>query len=89
MPEKTIRARFTQNARHNLRESQLEFADHCGICVKTLSEIELGNANPTLEVIQKIAAYIGAAPYEMLMPEPDRNGETDDEDSLYTVSPRV
>ena len=61
--------------------------EHCSICVKTLSEIELGNANPILEVMQKIAAYIGAAPYEMLMPEPDRNGETDNEDSLHTVSP--
>ena len=87
MPEKTTLARFTQNARHDMHESQLEFAEHCGICVKTLSEIELGNANPTLEVIQKIAAYIGVAPYAMLMAESQVNGGTFDENSLPSVSP--
>ena len=78
MPEMTALSVHIQKARHAMNETQLEFAEHCGICVKTLSDIELAIANPTLKVIQRIAAYIGVPAAEMLRIEPEEKAGDDE-----------
>ena len=40
-------------------ENQLEFADHCGLNVETLSRIECQKDDVRLSTAQKIAAYTG------------------------------
>ena len=40
-----------------MRESQIEFAAHCGISTEALSLIEREQTDPKLSTIQKVAAY--------------------------------
>lgn len=66
MPEKTALANYTIHYRHDKKESQFEFACNCGISKETLSLIERCEANPSLETMQKIAAYTDATVAEIL-----------------------
>ncbi len=66
MPERAALAEFICDARHKLKQSQFEFAMNCGISPDNLSLIEREKANPSLETMQKIAAYTGATVAEML-----------------------
>ena len=45
--------------RDTLRISQQELADLSGIGVRTIYEIEKGIANPTLEVLNRLADVLG------------------------------
>lgn len=69
MPEKVALANFTAKDRHERKESQFTYACNCGISKEYLSKIELGQANPSLEIIQKIAAYAGRTVAEILTVE--------------------
>ncbi len=66
MPEKTTLAEFTLKDRQERKESQFTYACNCGISKEFLSLIERGKANPSLEMIQNIAAYAGVTVSEML-----------------------
>ena len=66
MPEKIALVDYTTTYRHEHNESQISFALNCGISTEYLSLIEREKANPSLEVIQKIAAYTGATVAEIL-----------------------
>lgn len=52
--------------RKELGESQMEFGFNCGISMETISLLERMKVNPTLETIQKIAAYTGRTVVELL-----------------------
>ena len=52
--------------RHQMGESQIEFAENCGISIFTISKIEYGTGNPRLETLQRIAAYTGKTVYNLL-----------------------
>lgn len=73
MPEKTALANYTIDYRQKNKESQFYFAYNCGISKDTLSLIERCEANPTLETIQKIAAYTGSTVAEILTVTKDRS----------------
>ena len=66
MPEKKALAKFTTTYRNQTNTSQFDFASNCGISTEYLSLIERQKANPSLETMQKIAAYTGATVAEML-----------------------
>ncbi len=57
MPEKVALARNIKALRKQLRESQIEFAAHCGISTEALSLLERERSDPKLSTIQKVAAY--------------------------------
>ena len=48
-----------KNRRKTLRVTQSEMADLAEISVNTLYKIERGQANPTLSILEKIAAILG------------------------------
>lgn len=59
---------------HNLKlirqisnQSQEVFAAACGISTEILSLIEREKSDPRLSTIQKIAAYVGCRPIDLLM----------------------
>lgn len=58
MPEKVALARNIKALRKQLRESQIDFAAHCGISTEALSLLERERSDPKLSTIQKVAAYI-------------------------------
>ena len=66
MPEVKILAQRSREIRREMRESQIEFAYHCGICTETLSLIEREKADPRLSTVQKIAAYTNRTGAELL-----------------------
>ena len=74
MPEKTALAEFVADNRHGMGESQFAYAFNCGISKETLSKIECGKANPSLGILQNIAAYAGVTVAEMLTVK-ERNEE--------------
>ena len=76
MPEKEALANCILQFRHEHNESQEAFAFHCGISKESLSSIERGKANPTLETMQNMAAYMGVTVADMLDIK-SRNGEHD------------
>lgn len=47
-------------------ESQIEFAENCGLSIFTISKIECGTGNPRIETLQRIAAYTGETVYDLL-----------------------
>lgn len=49
-----------------MQQTQFEFASNCGISIETLSLIERQKTNPTLETMQKIAAYTDLTVAELL-----------------------
>jgi len=64
-----IRVRLGRNVRQ-LREargwSQEDYADRAGIHRTYVSDIERGRRNPTITVVEKLAAPLGVAPGELL-----------------------
>ncbi len=66
MPENETLAQKIKQVRKNMHETQFEFASNCGISIETLSLIERQKTNPTLETIQKIAAYTNLSVAELL-----------------------
>lgn len=57
--------------RKELGQSQIEFGFNCGISMETVSLLECMKVNPTLETIQKIAAYTGKTVIELLSKNPE------------------
>ena len=66
MPEGRVLAQRSREIRREMKESQMEFAYHCGICTETLSLIEREKADPRLSTVQKIAAYSNRTVSELL-----------------------
>lgn len=66
MPELEALSKHVKKFRTEYNESQEEFAENCGISTETLSLIEREKGNPTLETLQKIAAYTGITVANML-----------------------
>lgn len=59
-------AKNIKSIRMESEESQMEFAFNCGISTETVSLLERMKANPSLETLQKIAAYTGHTVSELL-----------------------
>lgn len=57
MPEKEILSKNLVNYRKAHHLSQFEMAEECGISKEALSLMERQAVNPTLETLQKVAAY--------------------------------
>lgn len=57
--EEGVLARKVKEVRQKMGQSQEVFAAGAGISVEYLSKIERGEANPSLDILQKIAAYSG------------------------------
>ena len=66
MPEFESLSRKVKQIRHEMKESQMDFAYHCGISMDTLSLIERQKIDTRLGTIQKIAAYVGITVSELL-----------------------
>lgn len=58
-PEFEALAKRVKAIRKLMDENQIEFAEHCGINVETLSLIEREQSDIRLSTAQKIAAYTG------------------------------
>ena len=58
-PEFEALAKRVKAIRKAMDENQIEFAEHCGINVETLSLIEREQSDVRLSTAQKIAAYTG------------------------------
>lgn len=61
--------RFGANVRRLRREaghSQETFADLAGVARSYMSEVEVGGHNPTLRVVERIAAALGVPPSTLL-----------------------
>lgn len=57
---------------HKMTKSQ--FAKDCGISRGFLTRLENGEANPTLDLIEKLADFIGISPAKFLFPPDDKEG---------------
>lgn len=66
MPEKKILSENIRAIRKKAHLSQFEFAEDCGISKDTLSLIERGKYNPSVELLQMIASYCGVTVSELL-----------------------
>lgn len=66
MPELAVLSKHVKEYRDKCNESQEDFAENCGISKETLGLIERAKGNPTLETLQKIAAYTGTTVADML-----------------------
>ena len=66
MPENAALAQKIKYLRKIMQQTQFEFASNCGISIETLSLIERQKTNPTLETMQKIAAYTDLTVAELL-----------------------
>ena len=66
MPEYEILAINIKKIRHLIGETQIEFAENCGISVEELSLVERGKADVKLSTIQKLAAYSGVSVSDLL-----------------------
>ena len=66
VPEKKYLADNLIKYRKENHLSQYEMAEECGISKETLSLIERESINPTLETLQKCAAYIGETVAQLL-----------------------
>lgn len=66
MPEVRILAKNIAQKRKELKETQADFAAHCGLGTGTLNMIENQKSDPKLSSIQKIAAYTGQTVPELL-----------------------
>lgn len=69
LPRVDICARLGQNVR-KLREakgwSQEDYADRAGIHRTYVSDIERGKRNPTVTVVEKLAAPFGVSPSQLI-----------------------
>ena len=68
MPELTSMADKIIQYRHERKLSQFEFACDCGISTDNLGMIERVTGNPTLDTMQKIAAYMDITVSDLLDP---------------------
>ena len=66
MPEREALAKYLKEFRKINKETQFEFAANVGISIEELSLIEREIANPSLDTLQKIAAYTGSTVSELL-----------------------
>ena len=66
MPEIGYLAKNTKRIRKEMKETQENFAAHCGIGTGTLNAIERELSDPKLSSIQKIAAYVDKTVPELL-----------------------
>lgn len=66
MPEREMLAANLKEARKALDMDQFEFACEIGISKEEVSLLELEKTDPKLSTLQKIAAYLGKAPYELI-----------------------
>ena len=66
MPEREALAKHLKEFRKINKETQFEFAANVGISIEELSLIEREIANPSLDTLQKIAAYTGSTVSELL-----------------------
>jgi transcriptional regulator with XRE-family HTH domain len=65
----TLATNFGQNvrARRQAKGVTLEaFADEVGLSYSYVGELERGRRNPTLKVVERIAATLGADPIKLL-----------------------
>ena len=58
--------RKIKDLRHSLQLSQADLAEDAGIRRALVSNIERGDANPTLDSIVRIATALGVEPAELL-----------------------
>lgn len=68
-PELEALAKRVKAIRKAMDENQLEFAEHCGLNVETLSRIECQKDDVRLSTAQKIAAYVDLTVSELLSTE--------------------
>lgn len=68
-PEFEALAKRVKAIRKLMDENQIEFAEHCGINVETLSLIEREQSDVRLSTTQKIAAYAGITVSQLLAVE--------------------
>lgn len=69
-----LRATFIKNLkiyRNRLKISQMKLAELCETSTSYIGEIEIGKKFPSIEMIQKIAAALQIAPYQLFMTESD------------------
>ena len=66
MPEIGYLAKNIHKLRKEMKETQADFAAHCGIGTGTLNAIERELSDPKLSSIQKIAAYVDKTVPELL-----------------------
>ena len=66
MPEFEALALNVKRIRKEMKLSQLEFALECGLSMEIISMIECQKTDPKLSTIQKIAAFTGYTPSELL-----------------------
>ena len=66
LTETTALSRYVITKRRMLGETQEEFAENCGLSVELISLIERGQANPRMDTLAKIAAYLNVSISEML-----------------------
>lgn len=69
-----LRATFIKNLkiyRNRLKISQMKLAELSETSTSYIGEIEIGKKFPSIEMIQKIAAALQIAPYQLFMTESD------------------
>lgn len=66
MPEYEVLARNVKRIRKEMRLSQMEFAERCGVCHDTISLLERQKIDTKLTTIQNIAAYVGCRVVDLL-----------------------
>ncbi len=69
MPELDILAERIKAIRRERHESQVVFAQNCGISTEELSLIERRRTDPKLSTLQNIAAYVGESVSDLLSVE--------------------
>lgn len=75
MPEYEILAKNLKKIRKEMKESQLDFAAHCGISPEIISMIENERTDPKISTIQKIAAYTDQTVSDLLRKEDKESNE--------------
>ena len=84
MPEHKALAKYVKSIRDKNHESQEIFAGHCGLSKDFISLLEREKANPSLEAIQKIAAYTGDTVADILTIKENEVGKNDENWILYS-----
>ena len=78
MPEFEALSQNVKRIRKELKLSQLEFALECGLSMEIISMIECQKTDPKLSTIQKIAAFTGHTPSELLTLDDINNNDNKD-----------
>lgn len=78
MPEFQALAQRIKKIRKQMKETQFDFADHCGINVDTLSQIENEKTDVRLSTAQKIAAYTNLTVSQLLEVENQDNDKKEE-----------